>query len=86
MESRKLVPYTVIIAAKNGDPDAMHKILAHYDRVIDFHSQRTVYDEYGNPRTAVDPEIKCRIQTKIIDKIINDFDPTCLPNGEVLEC
>lgn len=86
MKSRKLVPYTIIIAAKKGDPDAMHKILSHYDRFIDFHSQRTVYDEYGNPCTAVDPEIKHRIQAKIIDKIIHDFDPSHLPEGEVLEC
>lgn len=85
MRNKKLVPYTVIVAAKGGDPDAMHKILTHYAKTIDFHSQRTVYDEYGNPHTAIDPEIKQRIQAKIIDKIINDFDPSRLPEGEVLE-
>lgn len=86
MKNRKLVPYTIILAAKKGDPDAMHTILTHYNRVIDFHSQRTVYDEYGNPRTAVDMEIKFRIQAKIIDKVINIFDPTRLPKGEMIEC
>lgn len=30
MRNKKLVPYTVIVAAKSGDPDAMHKILTHY--------------------------------------------------------
>lgn len=85
MRNRKLLPYTVIIAAKNGDPEAMEKVLTHYDKLIDYHSRRTVYDEYGNPHTAVDPEIKHRIQAKIINKIIYEFDPCRLPEGETLE-
>jgi hypothetical protein len=44
-----------------------------------------MYDEFGNPHTVIDPEIKDRIQAKIIDKIIYDFDPQRLPEGETLE-
>ena len=85
MNNRGLVPYDVIIAAKKGDPDAMNTILAHYDSLIDFHSRRTLYDEYGNPHKAIDPDIKQRICAKIIDKVINNFDPYRLPPGETLE-
>lgn len=85
MKNRKLIPYTVIVAAKNGDPDVMNQILLHYNGVIDFHSQRTVYNEYGSSHTEVDPEIKHRIQAKIIDKIIHEFDPWRLPKGETLD-
>ena len=85
MKNRRMVPYSVILAATQGDPDAVNTILSHYDSYIDYHSRRTLYDEYGNPHSAIDPEIKQRIRAKIIDKIIHDFDPFCLPEGEVLE-
>ena len=85
MKNKKLVPYTVILNATKGDPEAIEAILEHYDGFIDHHSKRTLYDEYGNPHTAIDPEIKERIRSEIIDKVINDFDPYCLPEGEHLE-
>jgi hypothetical protein len=44
-----------------------------------------MYDEFGNSHTVIDPEIKNRIQAKIIDKIIYDFDPQRIPEGETLE-
>lgn len=85
MKDRKLVPYSVILSAKNGDLIAMKTILAHYDGLINFHSRRTLFDEYGTPHTVVDAEIKERICAKIMDRIIYDFDPHRLPNGEILE-
>lgn len=85
MKNKTLIPYPVIVAAKNGDPEAMQKILTHYNRVIDFHSRRTICDEHGTPHAKVDPEIKHRIQAKIISSIIYDFDPYRLPIGESLE-
>lgn len=84
-EKKRLVPYAVIIDAKNGNPDAMKKILDHYDKLIDYHSKRTAYDDHGNPGRSVDPEIKRRIQTKIINKIFYEFDPCRLPEGETLD-
>lgn len=85
MRNKKLVPYSVIVAAKKGEPDAIHEILQYYSRVIDFHSRRTIYDEYGNPSSAIDPEIRNRIQAKIIKQIIYDFDPCRLPDGEIVD-
>ncbi len=85
MTLQQFYTYTVILNATKGDPEAIEAILEHYDGFIDHHSKRTLYDEYGNPHTAIDPEIKERIRSKIIDKVINDFDPYCLPEGEHLE-
>ncbi len=85
MKNNKLIPYTVILAAKQGDPDAMRQILQHYDRYINFCSQRILSDENGNQFLLVDDEIKSRIQAKLMYQIIYDFDPYKLPDGEALE-
>lgn len=81
----KQIPYAVIIAAKGGDQEAVNRILAHYNNYIDFHSTRTMFDECGNPRSVIDPEIKQRIEAKIIDCIICTFDPFRLSDGEKIE-
>lgn len=82
MNSEKLIPYEVIIAAKNGDSEAMSQILHHYEPYIIRCSQRTLYDEYGNQYQVVDEEIKNRIQAKLMFQIIYDFDPFRQPPGE----
>ena len=81
----KLIPYPVIIAAKGGDADAMNEILAHNSGRIDSFSRRICLDGYGNPRSVIDTEIRDRIVAKLIDRIIYDFDPYRLPDGETLE-
>ena len=75
MKNDRLIPYSVIIAAKKGDPDAMRQILQHYDPYIDACSRRRFYDEYDTPYTLVDEDIKNRIQAKLMFQIIYDFDP-----------
>ena len=85
MKSEAPVPYSVIVAAKNGNPDAMKQILIHYHDLVESNSRRTMFDEYGNPCSVIDPEIIDRIRTKLIDKVINEFDPYRLPEGEKLE-
>lgn len=42
-------------------------------------------DEYGNRRVAVDMELKGRLQSKLMLQIIHKFDPTRLPEGEIIE-
>jgi len=81
----KLISYSVIVAAKNGDMDAMNEILAHNSERIESFSRRISFDEYGNPHSVIDVEIRDRIVTKLIDRIIYDFDPYRLPEGETLE-
>ena len=83
--SGKLIPYPVIVAAKKGDPDAMNTILAHNAGRIKSYSRRIQLDKYGNPRSVIDPDIRDRIVIKLIERIIYDFDPYRLPDGETLE-
>lgn len=75
MKSKRLIPYTVIVAAKGGDSEAMNCILRHYEPHIIRCSKRTLYDEYGNQYQVVDEEIKNRIQSKLMYQIVYDFDP-----------
>lgn len=75
MKGKKLIPYAIIVAAKNGDSEAMSQILRHYEPYIIRCSKRTLYDEYGNQYQVVDEEIKNRIQSKLMYQIVYDFDP-----------
>ncbi len=85
MMNEKLIPYETIVAAKQGDSEAMSQILRHYEPYILRCSQRTFYDEYGNQYQVVDEEIKNRIQARLMYQIIYAFDPFKLPEGETLE-
>lgn len=80
-----LIPYPIILAAKNGVPEAMSAILIHNAERIRSYSRRIQLDKYGNPRSVIDTEIRDRIVAKLIDRIIYDFDPYHLPEGETLE-
>ena len=37
---RRLIPYQTIVAAKEGDAEAIDEILCHYDDYINYYSQR----------------------------------------------
>ena len=77
----KRVPYHTILAAKNGDPEAMDAVLRHFDRLINYHAQCTD----GQTHTVVDVEVKERIQERLMLAIVYSYDPTRLPDGETLE-
>ena len=70
-----LLPYPVITAAVQGDPDAVNRVIGHYSGYIAALSMRRGYDQNGNPRLAVDEDIRRRIETKLIIAIL-DFDLT----------
>lgn len=77
----KRISYPIIIAAKQGDQEAIQLILRHYEQYINYHSCRSLYDSYGNSRTFIDEEIKSRIQTKLLYQIIIHFDPMKPPKS-----
>lgn len=81
----KLIPYPVILAAKKGNPEAMNRILTHNAHRIISYSRRIQLNQYGNLQSVIDTEIVDRIVAKIIERIIYDFDPYRLPDGETLE-
>lgn len=79
------ISYQTILATKAGDSIAMEQVLRHYDSYITMCAQRTMTDEYGNHRVAADMELKGRLQSKLMLQIIYKFDPTHLPEDEVIE-
>ena len=66
-----LLSFHVIVAASNGDVDAINQVLKHYEGYIIMLSTRTLYDEYGNPHICVDETIRRRLQSKLIAAILN---------------
>lgn len=44
-----LIPYATILAAKNGDAEAMQRILKHYAPYIAIRAKRPFYDELFLP-------------------------------------
>ena len=83
--SKNKVPYHVILAAKQGDPDAMNQILSHYSGYINHFSRRKYYDQYGNALEVIDEEIRQHIETALMMQIIYKFDCESLPEGEMLD-
>lgn len=69
----ELLPYSTIEAAASGDVEAINAVLAHFSRYICALSTRTLYDENGVPHLCVDEEMRRRLETKLITKIL-DFD------------
>ena len=69
MIEKQQIPFSVIVAASNGDEAAIQEILNHYDRYISKLSLRPLYDEYGNIYMVVDSELKGRIQAAVMDMI-----------------
>lgn len=65
-----LLPYPVIAAAVNGDPDAVNHVVRHYSGYIATLSTRTSYDAQGVLRTQVDEDLRQRLETKLIVAIL----------------
>ena len=66
-----LIPYPVIAAAVRGAPETVNQVLDHYSGYIAALSMRRGYDQNGNPRLAVDEDIRRRIETKLIIEILD---------------
>lgn len=66
-----LLPYTIIEAAASGNVDAINAVLKHYERYIAALATRTLYDENGQPHLCVDEEMRRRLETKLITKILD---------------
>ncbi len=68
--NRYLLPFSVILAASNGDVDAINAVLKHYAGYIRTLSQRPFVDDDGNVHMRVDPELYRRLETKLITRIL----------------
>ncbi|MCM6878891.1 helix-turn-helix domain-containing protein [Enterococcus faecium] len=71
--SREVLPFPIIALAVNGDVNAVNHVLKHFEHYIIKLSQKTLFDEMGNPHIHVEPEIKRILETKLIVAMMN-FD------------
>ena len=71
------VPYEAIESASKGDVDAITCILDHYGSYIVALSTRTLYDENRLPHLCIDPEMRRRLETKLITRILH-FDASSI--------
>ena len=70
---KDLLPYPVIAAAVQGDPDAVNMVIRHYSGYIAALATRMSHDAHGNPYPQVDEDLRRRLETKLIIAIL-DFD------------
>lgn len=70
VENARLLPYAVIQKAAGGNVEAINAVLKHYEGYIAKLSMRELFDEYGNARLCIDEELRRRLETKLITKIL----------------
>lgn len=70
VQNTSLLPFPVIAAAAGGDVDAINAVLKHYEGYIAALSMKRLYDENGTPHLCVDGELRRRLETKLITKIL----------------
>ena len=66
----QLLPFETIEAAAAGDITALSSVLAHFEGYIAALATRTLYDEHGCPYQYLDPELKRRLETKLIVRVL----------------
>ncbi len=71
MKKNEHLSFDIIVAAADGDREAIRKVLNLYDGYISKVSLRKMYDDYRNVYMIVDSELKGRIQTAVINMILN---------------
>ena len=70
---RVLLPLSVFVEARAGDPLAMERILRYYDSYINKLCTRTLYELDGSPHVRVDEYMKHRLQNKLIRAILKNI-------------
>ena len=66
----KPIPVPVILAAVNGDENALAAVVAHYQKYIRALATRPVRDEYGNEYLYVEDDMRLRLDTRMIKSIV----------------
>lgn len=69
-KNKTIISFPVIAAAASGDVDAINAVLKYYEGYIASLSTRRLYDDEGNSYMVVDEEMRRRLETKLITKII----------------
>jgi hypothetical protein len=69
-KNKTILSFPVIKAAVNSDVDAINAVLKRYEGYIARLSTRMLYDQNGNSYMVVDDEMRRRLETKLITKIL----------------
>lgn len=67
----EVLPFAVIVLAHHGDIQAVNQVLKHFESYIIKLSQKTLFDEFGNPYIHIEPEIQRALETKLIVAMLN---------------
>lgn len=65
-----LIPYSVIIAAKSGDSEAIRTILSHYNGYIAYLSKCKTRSKDGSFRWESNEELRERLKSKLIYTVL----------------
>lgn len=68
--ARGLLPYPIILAANQGETEAMHTVIQHYDSYIASLSMRKLRDEQGNIYWGLDEDMRDRLRSKLIQSVL----------------
>ncbi len=69
-EQARLLPVSIIHGAVKGDAEAINTVINHYKGYIYNLSLRELYDKDGCPFLCIDEELRRRLETKLITKIL----------------
>lgn len=78
--SKKKIDYETILACKAGDSDALNRVLAHYDGMINAAASKTVIDETGKAKVVLDLDVKQNIQQTLMLQIFLKYDHLAGPS------
>ena len=67
---RGLLPFSIIMAAANGDSEAMELVPRHYDSYIISLSMRKLRDERGNTYWGIDEDVRDRLRSRLIRAVL----------------
>jgi hypothetical protein len=65
------IPVPVILAAADGDSEALAAVVGHYAHYICALSTRPLLDEYGHE--SLDEDMRLRLESKLVYSIITGF-------------
>lgn len=70
----KKIDYETILACKQGDSEALNRVLVHYDKMITDAASKTIINDQGKKVTVVDPDVKQNIQQTLMLQIFLKYD------------
>ena len=70
---KNALPLSVILAAMEGNEEALAAVLDHYKGYIRYLAMRPLKDEYGNEYLCVDEDMRLRLEAKLIHSIVTGF-------------